>query len=401
MIESERSSPQPLPTVLDHVSEHPSERVPHRRRATLPSLVIPDDDTRSILATILPNNRAVNEPEVHPRPLSSKENSQQRTIIQAKRRSRSAGALRAVAQDHRMSPIQWSRASAELHHNESAATESVRPPTLTTIATERKESVSNSLHESSVSEAFPDTEPESVSYDVGHLVSSMQHDDNVTMEQRLTTLEVKLIDLEFAIARMQTPGDQSNRQKRTPSPEVARQQSRSNPSSSRETASDSLQPGIPGEDRPVSTSTIRPSILQRARTLQTPSMSSLTDVSSISIEQYSALITLLRREQSARRNLENQVVALQEDMQRLQRVALHSMGSVGTMYPIRNSDSEEFLRFRRALDADSPPRTEEKIGGKFDSDSSDVALHSDINSDDVFSRPKWDRSQRIEVAGMI
>jgi hypothetical protein len=33
----------------------------------------------------------------------------------------------------------------------------------------------------------------------------MQQDDSVTLEERLTTLEVKLIDLEFAIARLQTP----------------------------------------------------------------------------------------------------------------------------------------------------------------------------------------------------
>jgi hypothetical protein len=125
-----------------------------------------------------------------------------------------------------------------------------------------------------------------------------------------------------------------------------------------------------------------------ARTLRpAPSASSLSDFNSISIEQYSALVTLLRREQTARRNLESQVSSLKDDIRHIQRAALHSMEAGGTMYPIHSVDSQEFLRFRRALDGSdsgSPTRgPDQKGNGAFESES----------DYDPFGPPKWERER--------
>jgi hypothetical protein len=127
-----------------------------------------------------------------------------------------------------------------------------------------------------------------------------------------------------------------------------------------------------------------------ARTLRpAPSATSLSDFGGISIEQYSALVTLLRREQTARRNLESQVSSLKDDIRHIQRAALHSMEVGGTMYPIHSVDSQEFLRFRRALDdsgSSSPVRPDDKANNAFETES----------DYDPFGPPKWEREREKE-----
>lgn len=134
-----------------------------------------------------------------------------------------------------------------------------------------------------------------------------------------------------------------------------------------------------------------------SRTLRpTPSATSLSDYHGVSIEQYSTLVTLLRREQTARRNLETQVGGLRDDIRDLQRAALESMQAgmgMGMMQPSHTTESRQFLRFRRALDdSDTPPalRSDDKYTGIADSDS----------DCDPFGPPKWER-QRVVTAPMI
>jgi hypothetical protein len=142
------------------------------------------------------------------------------------------------------------------------------------------------------------------------------------------------------------------------------------------------------------------------RTLRpAPSATSLSDYHGVSIEQYSTLVTLLRREQTARRNLETQVGGLRDDIRDLQRAALESMQSgmgMGMMQPGHTAESRQFLRFRRALDdSDTSPalRSDDKHAGIADSDSD--WDRSDIYSrDDPFGPPKWER-QRVVTAPMI
>lgn len=245
---------------------------------------------------------------------------------------------------------------------------------------------------------------------VSNLVHTMQQDDGLTVEQRLNTLEVKMIDLEFAIARMQSsPNDSSNAER----PSRSRQQPPSTDSitqmrtkisgfldSSERDESPSPLVQIPAA-RPTSTSTIRPETMATRTLRPAPSATSLSDFSGVSIEQYSTLVTLLRREQTARRNLESQVAGLRDDIRHIQRAALHSM-EMGTMYPIRSVDSQEFLHFRRALDDDasSPMRGPEDRRNGVDDDP-DWDRSDPHNRDDPFGPSKWEHERRVVTAPMI
>ena len=91
--------------------------------------------------------------------------------------------------------------------------------------------------------------------------------------------------------------------------------------------------------------------------------SSTSNLHGISIEQYSALVTLIRREQTARKALESQIHLLQDEIRSL-RQAQQSAGGYypvsppGTLYPIPSPESDEYQdssRHRR-LQAGSSPR---------------------------------------------
>ncbi|EAW11739.1 uncharacterized protein ACLA_094390 [Aspergillus clavatus NRRL 1] len=312
----------------------------YRRRATLPSLILSDEgDGHENTFPSLPSSSNVRYSRERRSSLANSDQTdlhRHDILSRAKRRSQSAGALRMMAKEHQMSPIQWRRRSTETTYVNSAQFDTVsdsevssRPPTSTTLASVHK------LSEQPLPEAEQQDELESVTPDIGNLVNCMQHSEDVSLEQRLTTLEVKLIDLEFAIARMQNA--------RTETPPMETQASKelktsSSPSKGRRLPRrDLLAHGAPSRDaestcdehtsaeRPLSTATIRPTSLQRSQTIHTRPSSSTKDFSSISVDQYSALVMLLRREQSARRSLEGQVASLREDIQQLHRLAQDSI----------------------------------------------------------------------------
>ncbi|KAL3460815.1 hypothetical protein BJX64DRAFT_175760 [Aspergillus heterothallicus] len=398
---------EPL-TTLDVVLKQ-LDTEPRQRRATLPSLIFSDEGSRHALEAVVHPGKGPELRKLSPHAKSDPEEVQRRQIRSIKRRSRSAGALRLMAKEHRMSPIQWRRPrSAEsdygastTHGIASDSEESSRPPTRTTVASASASTSKPSAEVSVFEEDEPEDDEPSLPPNVGELISSMQNDENATLEQRLTTLEVKLIDLEFAIARMQsgrgdTPGDSPNSKNLQDSSRHKRQKSSGYTPPSRTERSPTPE-HVATADRPVSTSTIRPSLsdIHRARALQAPSMVSLNDSGAISVQQYSALVMLLRREQTARRNLEQQVTGLREDVERLHRMARDSIGG-GTMYPIRSVESQEYLRLRPDESPSSSPRpTEDKITPRYESDSD----WSERAKEDRF-RP-WQPTRRIEVANMI
>ncbi|KAL4806240.1 hypothetical protein BDV18DRAFT_124735 [Aspergillus unguis] len=419
---------------------------PRQRRATLPSLILSDDGSRHALETVLNAGKKPSNRKLSPHANSDPDEVRRRKMRSTKRRSRSAGALRVLANEHRMSPIQWKRRrSVESDHVTSTAYDATsesdfsRPPTRSTVASAPKPSEEVSVFEADEPDepgAPPSLTP-SLPPNVGELISSMQTDDNASLGQRMTTLEVKLIDLEFAIARLQSgrtepPVTDSPNQK---PPQHNRKKSKS--SSHSHTSSRDISPTedpIPETDRPLSTATIRPSLadIHRARALQAPSVVSLSSESStISVQQYSALVMLLRREQTARRNLEQQVSGLREDIERLTNMAQESI-SVGTMYPIRSFESQEYLRLRPDESPSTSPRQtlgqadDKATRYKSDSDSDRDREQererqrtrererekererererersaSDLRSKDERFRP-WQATRRVEVANMI
>ncbi|KAL5336567.1 hypothetical protein BJX70DRAFT_276678 [Aspergillus crustosus] len=408
-----QQKPEPL-TTLDVVLKS-LDTEPRQRRATLPSLILSDDGSRHALDAVIHPGKGPGNGNLSPHASSDPEE-RRRRLRNIKRRSRSAGALRAMAKEHRMSPIQWRRRSVEseymastTHGVASDSELSYRPPTRTTVASVSKPSAEVSVFEEDETEEESSPHPSlppSLPPNVGELISSMQHDENATLEQRLTTLEVKLIDLEFAIARMQngrgdTPTDSPPQKGSKEASRHKRQKSsiHSPPSNSDDSPTSDY---VSGAERPVSTATIRPGIseIHRARALQAPSMVSLhSDSSAISVQQYSALVMLLRREQTARRNLEQQVTGLREDIDRIHQMARDSIGvGVGTMYPIRSIESQEYLRLRPDDSPSSSPRhTQEKISSRHGSDSD--WDRSETRTKDDRSRP-WQSARRIEVAHM-
>ncbi|KAJ5510160.1 hypothetical protein N7453_002263 [Penicillium expansum] len=328
----------------------PGSMQPRRRRATLPSVVFSDDESRFAVASI-----AISDPQ------EDRNHPERRHSLLSHRLSRSADALREMTDNMPEIMTSWPQRTSSAPLPASSG----RPSSGTTVTSVTRMSATPSLME-----VERHTEQPSLPSNVASLINSMQQDDSATLEQRLTTLEVKLIDLEFAIARMQT---------------------------------NSPSPNIP--TRPSSTSTIRADTMTPRTLRPAPSASSLSDYHGVSIEQYSTLVTLLRREQTARRNLETQVGGLRDDIRDLQRAALESMQSgvgIGMMQPVHPTESRQFQRFRRALDdSDTSPvvRPDDKRTGIEDTDSD--WDRSDIYSrDDPFGPSKWER-QRVVTAPMI
>ncbi|KAJ5754011.1 uncharacterized protein N7511_008164 [Penicillium nucicola] len=384
---------------------------PRRRRATLPSVVFSDDESRFAVASAIsdPHDDRSVAPE------------QRRHSLLSNRISRSVEALRELSErpppvpawspppppvdawPPRTTSAPGSTAQSRSPQEESSNSgQSTRPSTGTTVTSVARESVAPSLTGSDLR-----PEPVVIPPNVASFVGSMQQDDSVTLDQRLTTLEVKMIDLEFAIARMQTspqdsPMDKTSRPRLPQHADSYPPQTRKVSPGLRSPAdsTDSASPLPTIDYRPSSTSTIRQDTLNSRTLRPAPSATSLSDYQGVSIEQYSTLVTLLRREQTARRNLESQVSGLRDDIRHLQRAALESI-QAGTMQPAHAIGSEDFIRFRRALDdsgTSTPLRPDDKqstIDSDPDWDRSEL-----YSRDDPFAQPKWER-QRIVPAPMI
>ncbi|KKA20984.1 hypothetical protein T310_4983 [Rasamsonia emersonii CBS 393.64] len=374
----------------------PVPRQGPRRRATLPSLVLSDEDARETAMSVVaassprPGSAVSREP---PRSLEQRS----RASTQVHRRSQSAGALRDLMRRHRMSPIQWRRRSDEmkfwptstldLDHDHVPPHE--RPQTSAT------ETTAATMEEDQIQplegrDTAPQTEPEGAPFNLGNLIQ----DPDVTLEQRVTTLEVKLMDLEFAIAKIQgTQGigfagnrgrpDATKRDgvRRAPSLPVA------------------CSTSFAGDGRPISTGTLRPNTAypRNQPSWQTPS-SSTTNLNNISIDQYSALVTLVRREQTARRALEDQVAQLQEEMRHLRQAGHLPVSPPGTYYPIPSPDSDDARGSRRLHT--TPSRKEERP--VVESEAATEGNHYESRHwDSSHYRSNIETNQRNVVPGMI
>ncbi|KAL3711132.1 hypothetical protein TMatcc_004930 [Talaromyces marneffei ATCC 18224] len=372
------SSDHVLAAAQDNRIEVPTHTL--RRRATLPSLILTEDvDTKgSIYSDLSPTSTrpvsVVIESHEDREHQDDHDDSKSQRSLRAHRRSRSADALRDLVRHHRMSPIQWRRRSDEIKFWRTSVLEmdegegegegededdgevqasdnSQYKPRIDSLPEYQKAKSANddSLPLQDVSTSAP--------FQIESLIASMA-DPDATVEQRLTTIEVKLMDLEFAISKIQ--GTDNNVFSKPPpasSPEP-RNASLSPNSASRSTTNDtssiisdatsqSSASFGGGEDRPISTATLRPSMIYSPQPppWQNNSWSSM-NLNGISIEQYSALVTLVRREQTARKALETQVAQLQEEMQQIRRSSGLPASPPGTLYPIPSPDSDDG-KFRR------------------------------------------------------
>ncbi|KAJ5554968.1 hypothetical protein N7461_003438 [Penicillium sp. DV-2018c] len=372
----------------------PGGMQPRRRRATLPSVVFSDDGSRYGVAST-----AISDPQDDRSYVPDRRHS-----LLSHRLSRSTEALREMADHLPEIPSEWSARTASAPgptsipgsrspplDESSNSGQSRRPSTGTTVTNVTPESAAPS-----VLELDQPSDQASLPPNVAHFVSTMQQDDNATLEQRLTTLEVKLIDLEFAIARMQTSNPENDKPSRPRHPASTGSFSSRRQKPAILSSADSDPSPLPSANtRPSSTSTIRPETMNSRTLRPAPSATSLSDYNGVSIEQYSTLVTLLRREQTARRNLEAQVGGLRDDIRLLQRAALGSM----TM-------QQPSMHLRRGMsDSDGSLRDDKQGMGSVDNESELERDRLEFYSrDDPFGRPKpkWERErQRVVTAPMI
>ncbi|CRG86048.1 hypothetical protein PISL3812_03051 [Talaromyces islandicus] len=344
-----------------------------RRRATLPSLVLSDDEgntkerTLSIVSPV--STRPISAMSTVSAFTDRRDNGDTQSLDtrRAHRRSRSADDLQALIRRHRMSPIQWRRRSKETKDWRTSVLEPYDQDTADnchdttdTPDNEVDPPRDNKTPCADEEDATPSNEVESPPFQAQSLMANIA-DPDASVDQRLTTIEVKLMDLEFAIAKMQGFGSDGLNKTAENTPEKAKLTTqniaayRDQLCTASETSSESSA-SFGGNARPISTSTLRPSMaLSQPPPWQTESPSNLH---SISIEQYSALVTLVRREQTARKALESQVALLQEEMQSLRRSSGLPASPPGTLYPIPSPDSDDG-RYRRRRTMSSPRKTSE------------------------------------------
>ncbi|KLJ13556.1 hypothetical protein EMPG_11515 [Blastomyces silverae] len=369
-----------------------------RRRATLPSIVLSTHEARNLAIQIAQQNSRRNSIHSPTRGVEEPDAFEQKTSRQQKRRSRSASELRDTARSHRMSPIQWRRRSDEIKFwresflkMDASPSMPARPETRSTIA--------------SVLEDTDHGEDEQLDdpFHFTALMGTMQDNSETGLAQRVNMLEVKLMDLEFAIAKLQghnvSPAKQTfEAGMRRNTPYSNQQATVTNALPSNFVSSFQSSPNItpprssPTPDRPDSTATLRPYTASHSVSCQTPS-SFASDFKGISVEQYSALTTLVRREQTARKLLEQQIFQLQRDVSQLQSYQ-RPTGQQSFLLP-SYSDSSDRLSSRGGSD-----RRTNHDRSETDSDDGFMAAHH-RKIEDAYRRANMDTPERNRVAGMI
>ncbi|MCJ1469560.1 hypothetical protein MMC07_008194 [Pseudocyphellaria aurata] len=271
-----------------------------------------------------------------------------------KRRSRSAGTLHDTAKEHRMSPIQWRRQarrrSDEIRYwRESAEGSSPVPGDRNTMDSEILRMSPVVSHGEGVAKDRPatgepgaETEENHGNFNFGLSTGAVEHQEQIGIEERMVTLEIKLMDFEYAISKLQASlaspvsppshrfhsmdeprrsGD-SERAQRYPQSPLSRSKRPSDdfyassahgtpaiqthPRPSQQSIHTPTTPEHhepPSENRPTSVATT----LKANPRDRTPR----TSTSGLTIEHYHSLMALIRREHSERLRLEDEVLLLQ------------------------------------------------------------------------------------------
>lgn len=267
-------------------------------------------------------------------------------------------------------------------------------------------------------------------FDFGPVASSMRNQEAASLEERLNTLEVKQMDLEYAISKLQTHGTTPakspvpevflNPPLRNASPESAYSSTQANREHSMPAGSgkhghyqeqpasvlDESSPGVLSpmqyalhkdstypntghafphfEPRPLSAVTaIHPSAGQSFPPC--PDSQPL-HTSQLTAEDSEMLFALIKREQAARMNLEQQVLRLEQELHSLQSSYIHDTGSpqppsipsIASHVPASMRPRQQ----RQGSEAGSRPRKKKSVG--------DVGVETDTDDafPDVFETPK-------------
>ncbi|MCJ1304486.1 hypothetical protein MMC08_007298 [Hypocenomyce scalaris] len=306
-----------------------------------------------------------------------------------KRRSRSADALRDLNNEHRMSPIQWRRwrrRSDEIRYWRESTGEI--PAIFASIDPQLAQDVEQAdLHakQSVVLEQDRETKEEPENFDFGLLADAMHSQERIAIDERVITLEVKMMDLEYAISKLQahTPGwpnllseqPKSVSDVSIYSQAPAHQEDRDSPDPERfaltpptkqshsnyrpqTTPHSTVEPSVHTILRPPSISaTLRPSTTLHPQLVSPKepkeSTSTRSSMTPLTLEHYMALISLIRRERSARMRLEDQVTKLQEQVSDLNRAPSRPwmLGPMGSMDSIAHQQQTRQRRGRASQES--------------------------------------------------
>lgn len=250
-----------------------------------------------------------------------------------KRRSRSVGAFRDT--EHRMSPIQWRRwrrRSDEIKYwRQSTDLGSLGIKSFESPELKQKEDADTAEND------YGNLGQHSEEFNFGLPAAAIQNQDRIGLEERIVTLEIKLMDFEYALSKLQA-GSSSPPRRHSERVEMAGRQNSvdSYLSSDHRQAPIEASPALPQETPPVSPSNCahettpqqRPTSV--ATTLKASASGPYTSASKgiidrstrssltgLTIEHYTTLITLIRHEQSSRVRLEQQVSMLQQQLDRI------------------------------------------------------------------------------------
>ena len=241
-----------------------------------------------------------------------------------KRRSRSAGAFR--DSEHRMSPIQWRRfrrRSDEIRYWRQSTD-------LTTLGLKDFDSP-NLAQKDDVDVAHDNVgeiEETNRDFNFGLSGEPMPNQERIGLEERIVTLEIKLMDFEYALSKFQAGSIRSSRRHSHPTDIYFSDQP---PASAEPSPALSLEtpPMSPSKfaydatpkQRPTSVATtMKPinsgntSTHHKDNSIDRSVRSSLAG---LTIDHYTTLITLIRHEQVARVRLEQQVSMLQRRLEQM------------------------------------------------------------------------------------
>ena len=248
-------------------------------------------------------------------------------------------------------------------------------------------------------------------FDFGILATSMREQETVSMEERVMIMEVKLMDLENAISKMQAHSRSPVRppqHESRPAVQVRSASASSDPSgtSSLHKQAESSQITQEGSEstQPTSQSSNesptdrKPRPISNAPTIRPPKAVSpmpsddglrqkrnRSSITSLTIDHYTTLISLIRREQTARIRLEEQVSDLQRQVQNLQPPSPQDSRSRLPRWQGNTSQSSNY-----------PHRSHEKLdfrGARY------VPDYDDGDTDDGFQEVYQTPTERREFEG--
>jgi hypothetical protein len=411
-----------------------------RRRATLPSIVLSPQQVREIAASLGHGQNASKKmytpPEGHDGNLGY-------AASNPNRRSRSMGRLRDRSREHQMSPIQWRRRSDEIQYWRNSVIE--QPLPCPPGAKERDIDTAEPQPAEESQGQYPTSqEPEykEPSFDFGPLIGSIQNTESATLEQRMNTLEVKVIDLEYAISKLQghtmasfqptalmdpsirRPQDERSAFTSSQSSQQGEQyQSTGKPPDASATSSEQTPHAPPtllssptrslvveeDQQRPTSdTYTLRPqTAVPRSPTPPSPAERPQSDEVSrssalVTVDHFNSLISIINLEEAARKKLELQVLQLQRQVQELQsaRFPPVSPGAYPSPSPESQGPPPTFRRRGHGPSASIGSRKTDPDAGNSDTDDGflDVYETPAEAQDHKFG---FEFSKRQQVAGMI